>query len=69
MEYQDLLPKLLTIREAAKYLGISEWGLRARVAKRQIPIVKLGRSVYIPRDKLDKFLNSKIVDAQIGGEK
>lgn len=65
---ETFIPKLLTIREAAKYLGISVWGLRARVAKRQIPIVKWGRSVYIPRDKLDKFLNSQIVDVQNGGK-
>ncbi|HEX3037140.1 MAG TPA: helix-turn-helix domain-containing protein [Thermodesulfobacteriota bacterium] len=67
MNEKSFLPALLTVREAAEYTGISEWGIRARVAKRQLPVVKLGRSVYINREKLDKLIEEKTFQISNGG--
>ena len=36
---------LLTLRQAAAYLGLSPWTLRQWVSQRRIPHVKLGRAV------------------------
>ncbi|MDW8080267.1 MAG: excisionase family DNA-binding protein, partial [Thermoguttaceae bacterium] len=42
----------LSLKEAAKVLSISERHLRSLVAKKLIPVVRLGRRVVVPRSLL-----------------
>lgn len=51
-------PRLLSCREAAKYLGITEPALRKRIFLRQVKgLVRLGGRVYFDRKKLESFLD------------
>ncbi len=51
-------PRLLSCREAAQYLGITEPALRKRIFLRQIKgLVRLGGRIYLDRHKLDKFID------------
>ena len=48
--------RLLTVKEAAEYLGISESALRKRIFLGQVDgLVRLGRRLYFDRPKLEKF--------------
>lgn len=50
--------RLYTLKEAAQYLGRSEWGMRELVWKRLIPtvITKGGRKIYFDVMDLDAFI-------------
>jgi excisionase family DNA binding protein len=48
-------PPLLTISEAAKYLGVGRKEIYRLIEGGQIKAVKLGRSVQVPKDSLDRF--------------
>nr|BDD44330.1 hypothetical protein 7 [Desulfobacterales bacterium] len=53
-----MLPRLLPLREAASYLGLSLWAVRERIWSGQLPVVQFpsGRKQYIDREDLDKFI-------------
>lgn len=54
----------LTEKELAKAANISVQTLRLyRAEKKVFPYVKIGRSVRYPADKVEKILNSKIIEA------
>lgn len=44
--------RFLTVPEVAVQLGTSPGAVRQRIRRGQIPHVKLGRSILIPRDAL-----------------
>lgn len=46
----------LTVRAAAQMLGLSEGAVRVRIKRGQLPRVKLGKSVLIPRAELNAAL-------------
>ena len=51
--------RLLSCKEAAEYLGISEPALRKRIFLRQIKgLVRLGGRIYLDKRKLDRFIDS-----------
>lgn len=56
--------RLYTLKEAALYLGRSEWGMRDLIWKQIIPVVKLdgGRKIYLDIADLELFVtnNKKI---------
>jgi excisionase family DNA binding protein len=51
--------RLLTIKEAAKHLGLTTWAMRERIWAGHIPIVKFpgGRKAYIDFLDIDPFIN------------
>ena len=51
-------PQLLTIEQAAEYLGTGERFVRRLIAQRRIPFVKLGRHVRLERSTLDAFIDA-----------
>lgn len=54
--------RLLTVREAAEFLGTTSATLYGRVWRREIPFVKIGRSVRFDRRDLDELIErGKIV--------
>jgi excisionase family DNA binding protein len=57
----DIKTELLTIKEAARELSQAEITLRARIARRQIGIVRLGRSVRIPRSEITRLIERGFV--------
>ncbi len=53
---------LMNVREAAKYLSLSEDALRSMVQRRQIPFIKMGdRRIRFDPDELDRWLDAQRV--------
>lgn len=58
-------PDRLTPTEAAEYLGVKPSSLATwRCTRRhRIPFLKIGRLIYYRRRDLDRWLDSRVVDA------
>ena len=56
------MDKLLTVGEAAEFLGTSVRFVRRLIAERRIAYVKLGRHVRIATRDLDAFIAASRVD-------
>ncbi len=50
--------ELMTIEQAAAYLGTGERFVRRLISQRRIPFVKLGRHVRLERLVLDQFIDA-----------
>ena len=50
--------RLLSLKEAAGYLGLTTWAMRERVWSGSIPFVRFdgGRKLYIDRHDIDSFV-------------
>ena len=60
---------LLTIEDAAEYLGLSTKTIRRRIAMREIPFVNLGpRVIRFRREDLEAYVESRIQRPQPLGE-
>jgi excisionase family DNA binding protein len=55
--------ELLTVKETARELRLAEGTLRQRIARHQIGIVRLHRSVRIPRSEIDRLIERGFVPA------
>jgi len=59
-------PRLLPLKDAAEYLGLTLWALRERIWAGQIPVVQFpgGRKMYVDRQDMDKFIeqNKKVIE-------
>jgi len=54
-----LRKRLYTLKEAAEYLGRSEWGMRELIWARKIPVVKEtgGRKIFIDINDLENYID------------
>lgn len=57
MELQKVQRTTLTMKEAAKYLGISYWLINQLVRKKQIPCSKVGGKYLFRVQALDEYLS------------
>ncbi len=53
----ETIQRLLTARDAAKYLCISERKLWSMTQTEEIPAVRLGRAVRYDKQDLDEFIS------------
>ena len=60
-------PRLLPLKDAAEYLGLTVWAMRERIWAGQIPVVQFPESRKQLRQKNDRLLG-EVLHAQIGGE-
>jgi excisionase family DNA binding protein len=60
------IPDTYTAREAAERLGIGLTSLYAGVQRGEIPAIRVGRRVLIPRSRLDDMLGRLNRDAHDG---
>ena len=51
-----LIPRLLTAKQAAEYIGRSEQAVRHLIFQRELPVVLKGRCVRIDRIDLDRWI-------------
>jgi excisionase family DNA binding protein len=53
-------PRLLPLKEAAEYLGLTVWAMRERIWAGQIPVVQFpgGRKQYIDVQDLETFIKN-----------
>ncbi len=59
--------ELLTVVQAAGYLGIRPWTLRHWISDRKIDVVKYGNgTVRIRRSVLDRYVASCTIKARVG---
>ncbi len=58
-KYPTLTKRLYTLKEAAKYLGRSEWGMRELIWAGKIKIVREegGRKIFLDIHDLEQFIN------------
>jgi excisionase family DNA binding protein len=56
--YNPSGPRLLPLKKAADYLGLTVWAIRERVWAGSLPVVRFqgGRKMYIDRLDLDNFI-------------
>ena len=52
------IPRLLTLKQASEFLGLSVWALRERVWAGQLPVITFpgGKKQYLDRDDLEGFI-------------
>lgn len=52
-------PRLLTLKKAADYLGLTVWAMRERVWAGDIPVIRFphGRKMYIDTQDLESFIS------------
>ncbi len=62
MNHPDLSPERLLLRaeEVAKLLGVGRTTVYALVSAQKLPVVRIGRSLRIPRDALDQWIREQI---------
>lgn len=53
----------LTVRQTAEVLNLSEACVRAWVAARRISYVRLGRSIRVPQQEIDRLMSEGAVPA------
>ena len=61
MNSAPLLPRLLSVREAATYLGLSPFTLYAMVSQRRVPYVKVGRLTKFEMGRLNEWITQHSV--------
>jgi len=49
-------PRLLSVKDAATYLGAHLWAIRQMVRNSELPYVQIGRKHLIDKVDLDKFI-------------
>jgi len=50
---------MVTVQEAARLLGVSECLIREMIKRNEIPIVRLGRLIRVPKAKLMAMINGE----------
>ncbi len=48
--------RLLSVPNAAKYLGVSDWHVRRLIWRGDLPSVRVGRLVRLDREDLDRYI-------------
>ncbi len=56
MTAPQIQPALLTVKQAAVYLGRSEQSVQHLVFEKEIPVVRVGRRVHLHRRDLDAWI-------------
>lgn len=51
-------PRLLPLKKAAEYLGLTTWGMRERIWAGDIPVVRFpgGRKMFIDTNDIEDFI-------------
>jgi len=53
-------PRLLPLKKAAEYIGLTVWGMRERIWAGDIPVVRFsgGRKMFIDMHDIEKFITN-----------
>lgn len=55
----EILPRLLTVQDAAKYLGATVWAVRRLFLRGEVPTIKIGKRHNVAREDLDRLIDLK----------
>lgn len=53
--------RLLPIPDAARYLGMTTYAMRHRIAEGRFPYVRMGKRIFLDRKDLDRFIEDSKV--------
>lgn len=53
----------LSVKEVAEILGVTDFAVRAWIARRRLAHYKLGRAVRVARSEVDRFLTDSLIPA------
>jgi len=62
-----VVPRLLTIKDAARYCSCAVWAIRSASWAKELKACKIGRRFVIPRDELDAYIDRLIDDRARSG--
>ena len=51
-----MVKRLLTLKDAATYMGRTVWGMRELIWKGRVPIIQDGRKIYVDVRDLDAYI-------------
>ena len=54
-------PRLLTVKEAATYIGRTEQAMQHLIHRRELVVVRKGRRVHLDRSDLDRWIETNKV--------
>ena len=54
--------KQLTLQEVSEVYGMPIWTLRASISKRLIPHRRIGRRIYIDRNRFEEWLTERDIE-------
>jgi len=57
--------KLLTVKESAEQLGLSDRTVWAWIYSRKLGVVRLGRAVRIPQTAIDELIEAGSIPAKV----
>jgi excisionase family DNA binding protein len=60
------LPRLLSIEDAADYVGVPIRVLRGARERREVPVVRLGKRIWFRPEDLDAWVESQVEPAMRG---
>jgi len=60
----SIVPRLLTVDQAAAYLGRSKEAIQHMTAARKLPVVRDGRRVFLDVRELDKWIEESTEPAE-----
>jgi hypothetical protein len=55
-ENYPMVKRLLTLKDAATYMGRTVWGMRELIWKGRVPIIQDGRKIYLDIRDLDTYI-------------
>jgi excisionase family DNA binding protein len=56
-----IAPRLLTVKEAASYIGRTEQAVQHLIHRRELIVVRRGRRVHLDRTDLDRWIDGNKV--------
>jgi excisionase family DNA binding protein len=62
-------PELLRVTEAAQLLALSRTKVYEMAERGQIPVVRIGTAVRVPRRKLIEWIEAQTVGGDVGGQR
>ncbi len=60
----EIRPKSVGFGDATRYTGLSESYLRLEVARRRLPVVRVGRATRLLLEDLDRYLMARRMEAR-----
>jgi excisionase family DNA binding protein len=57
---QPVVPRLLTIKQAAAYCSCAVWAIREAIWAKELAACKIGRRFVVPREELDSFIDARL---------
>jgi excisionase family DNA binding protein len=62
---QRIQPRLLTVEQAAAYIGRTKEAVQHMTAARKIPVVRDGRRVFLDVKELDRWIDQNTEPAEV----